>query len=1200
MAACLCVSCWPQARGQFVEWAAFNDQIAGAGTGPNATSWGVFSNSAGFLRDSATGATLGARLTITNNGASSASAMQAPDEGSAAATIFAGQIHWGSSNGEAVQLEGNDSVTYTFSGLEAGKRYTFRGTSVRGGSYANRWTTAEMQSASVATPAHTAGVATTASLSHLSGAQAVWNSGENRVGDVVGWDAIDPGEDGTFSVMTRRYSGDYPALGDQPAGNTESPTAAPYGYGFQAIRLEQWDPNPPGPPLAVPDSVRIHAGQKARLAVLANDTGLLTPSTVAVTAPPASGSAAVQPDGTILVTAGVVDTVFEYRVSGPGGESNAAAVSVAVADELRLAPLGFNLPASPPVTVWSVNSALGSLRFNQPLGMATPPGETRRLFVLEKGGLVRVVPDVTAAAPTATTFLNLPTLLGGRGESLVTSSEMGLLGLAFHPGYAANGYFYVFYSVRKSDGGNYERVSRFNVDPAAPALALPASELILIEQRDDATNHNGGDLHFGPDGYLYVTLGDEGNQNDSLNNSQTITKDFFSGILRIDVDRREGSVEPALHPAVMRDDGVARYAVPLDNPWVHTSLGGGWDGTFNGAAVGALGAVRSEFWAVGLRNPWRISFDAPTGELWCGDVGGSQREEVNIITRGGNYGWAFREGTINGPKSGSAPAGFTSIPPLHQYGHGSGPTQGNSISGGVVYRGERIPSLAGQYLFADYTSGNIWALRRNEPLAPIVTRLAGEGGIVGFGHDPSNGDVLLADIDSGMIRRLTASTPGGSFPQTLSATGLFADLTDLSPQPGLIPYAVNRPYWSDHAVKRRWLALPGTTAAIGWSRDGNWTFPAGTVWVEHFDLDLERGNPATRRRLETRLLVRTASGAYGVSYRWNEDGTEAALAPDEGVNVPLDVTENGQPAPQTWRIPSRAECLSCHTSQAGFALSSNTRQFNLDGSIHGFAGNQLDVLGLGGYFSNVPAPPNTLPRHPRPGESGVALEAQVRAWLAVNCSSCHRAGGPAPAGWDARPELSLAATGLIDGAVVNNGGNPLNRLVVAGQPDHSVVLLRAAAANGFTRMPAIATNLTDPEGVALLTAWISEVLPGREGFAAWRLRLFGSATDPAGDPAADPDADGHTNHAEFLAGTNPADGASAPALHATPDGDQLTIGFHIPDHRSWQVEWSPDLRDWSPWDAPGNHGLPLPAGPVTITGPVPAPSTFHRLRLQEN
>ena len=1189
------------ATAQFLEWSSFNDQIAGAGTGANATSWGVFANPTGALRNAASGAALPVTLTISHSGAASSSTMGSPDAGTPAATTFAGQIHWGTAAGEGVQLNTTASATWVFSGLDPAKRYTFRGTSIRGDTtYVNRWTRAELQGAASFVNAHTAGVATTSRVPALTSTQAAWNSGNNRAGDMVGWDAIDPGSDGTITIVCRRHSGDYPAVGTQPAGNTETPTVGGVGYGFQAIRLEQWNPLPPAPPVAVADSTTVHAGRKVRLRVLANDTGFIDPATLTIDAPPAAGSAAVHPDGSILVTAGQTSSTFTYRVGGPGGQSNAGTVTVTVSPSLRVPPADFDVPASPPATSWTVNPALGSLTFTQPVCLTSPPGDTRRLFVCEKTGRLRVVPDVTAAAPVAPTFLDVAALLTSRGESLVTSSEMGLLGVAFHPQFATNRFFYVFYSVRKADTLNYERVSRFTADPANPALALTNSELILIEQRDEATNHNGGDLHFGPDGFLYIALGDEGNQDDSLNNSQTLTKDFFSGMLRIDVDRRAGSLEPNPHPAVLRDAGVARYAVPADNPWIHTSLGGTWNGTFNGTAITSLASVRTEFWAVGLRNPWRVAFDPATGELWCGDVGGGLREEVNILTRGGNFGWAFREGTVNGPKSGSTPAGFTSVAPVYSYLRGSGTLQGNSITGGLVYRGSRFPAIDGLYIFADYVSGNIWSLRRNGAAAPTVTRLAGEGGIVAFGRDPSNGDVLIADIDNNLVRRLATATVAGSYPETLSATRLFADLTDLAPQPGLLPYQVNLPFWSDHAEKRRWIALPPAPSQIGWSRDGLWTFPAGTLWVKHFDMEMERGNPATRRRLETRLLVRNASGAYGVSYRWNDTGTEAFLAPDEGVAFTLAVTAGGQPAPQTWRIPSRAECMVCHTPQAGFALSSNTRQFNLSGDMNGFTGNQLTLLGDAGCFLPAPTAPETLPRHARPDESAVSLEGRVRSWLAVNCAYCHTASGSAPAGFDLAPTLPLALTGLIDGPAVNNGGDPANRLIVPGSTARSVVFNRTAAAAGFTRMPPLGSSLTDPDGLALLSEWITQRLPARQDYAAWRAARFAGAPAADGEPTADPDRDGVLNRDEFLFGTDPRAASSIPrsAVEVGPTG--LTLRIDVPENRSWQVECSADLGSWIPWAVPGNHGLPAAGGPASLTAPPSAAREFLRVRVSEN
>ena len=426
------------------------------------------------------------------------------------------------------------------------------------------------------------------------------------------------------------------------------------------------------------------------------------------------------------------------------------AVSLVFAILLRNAP---SFAQSPPATSVALTPAFNDLaKFRQPLCLATPPGETKRLFVCEKTGAIKLIPDVTATAATQLVFLDLAALLAGRGDSLSTQSEQGLLGLAFHPKFASNGQFYVYYSV-KSGNATYERVSRFKVQSGSPDAADPASELILLSQVDPAGNHNGGCLQFGADGYLYISVGDGGNQNDSLGNAQHIDAGFFAGILRIDVDRKPGSIAPAPSDYVPLDNGAARYAVPRDNPFIGLT-------SYNGIAIDPAN-LRTEYWAVGLRNPWRFSFDSKTGEMWCGDVGQNRYEEVDLIIKGGNYGWAFRDCGHPGPRP--APDGFKGIEPLYEYPHlgaqGSDPNYtGNSISGGLVYRGKRIPSLVGSYIFADYASGNIWSLVRNGTAAPNVTRLAGQPGIVSFGTDPSNGDVLMANYASGVITRLVSGS----------------------------------------------------------------------------------------------------------------------------------------------------------------------------------------------------------------------------------------------------------------------------------------------------------------------------------------------------------------------------------------------------------------------------------------------------------
>lgn len=221
-------------------------------------------------------------------------------------------------------------------------------------------------------------------------------------------------------------------------------------------------------------------------------------------------------------------------------------------------------------------------------------------------------------------------------------------------------------------------------------------------------------------------------------------------------------------------------------------------------------------------------------------------------------------------------------------------------------------------------------------------------------------------------------------------------------------------------------------------------------------MEMTRGNPATKKRLETRVLVRNASGAYGVSYRWNDAGTEALLVPDGGADFDLSIVENGAPRIQHWRIPSRSECLICHTPQAGHALSFNTRQLNLTHSPDGFSGNQIALLRDAGYFSNAPESPNVLPRHVRPDETAFSVEARARSYLAVNCAYCHRRAEThqeAPRHGTGRPHLTLAETGLLLGNASNNGGNPANRLIVPGDTLHSIVLNRVAVTNGFTRMP---------------------------------------------------------------------------------------------------------------------------------------------------
>lgn len=299
--------------------------------------------------------------------------------------------------------------------------------------------------------------------------------------------------------------------------------------------------------------------------------------------------------------------------------------------------------------------------------------------------------------------------------------------MAFHPGYATNGFFFLYYTdetTTKAGPGRHQVLSRLQVSSNNPNAALAGSETNLLTMFDQHSDHNGGDLHFGPDGFLYVSLGDEGEQNDSLDNSQLINKDFWSSILRLDVDvpARATSLVPNPHPANTNHFGRAiLYRIPADNPFVGAT-------SFNGAAVSAS-AVRTEMFAVGFRNPWRFSIDAVTGRIFCGDVGADALEEINLITKGGNYGWAFREGTEAGPKAASQPGGLALKAPTFSYRHGTATNQGNAVVGGLVYRGGRIPALDGSYIFGDYVSGNVWSLRYDGTNVSGFIRIADDPGI---------------------------------------------------------------------------------------------------------------------------------------------------------------------------------------------------------------------------------------------------------------------------------------------------------------------------------------------------------------------------------------------------------------------------------------------------------------------------------------
>ena len=820
------------------------------------------------------------------------------------------------------------------------------------------------------------------------------------------------------------------------------------------------------------------------------------------------------------------------------------------------------MPPAPPVFGYTITNAFGTLAFTDPVVITIPPGETNRLFVAEQDGRIIVITNL--ASPNRTVFLDIVARVSGG----VPTDERGLLGLAFHPGYATNGWFYVFYTGNDTTpvlGGTnslHDILSRFQVSAGNSNQANASSELKLLRQRDEANNHNAGDLHFGPDGYLYVSLGDEGDANDTFNNSQVITKDFFSGILRLDIDKRPGSIPPNSHPAASTN-----YAVPPDNPFIGAT-------SFNGTNINPA-SVRTEFWAVGLRNPWRFSFDPVTGTLYCADVGQGQYEEIDIISRAGNYGWAFREGLHNGPKSASTPPNFSHINPIQEYTHGSGTNQGFSVTGGRVYRGTRLSQLYGYYVFADYVSGNVWALRYDGTNATPFQRLTGETGIAAFGIDPRNGDLLMANQGLDLLRRLvySATATGTPIPPTLDQTGALADLATLTPQPGVVPYALNVPFWSDNALKTRWFSVPNTNLTIGFDRNANWSFPTGTVWIKHFELELTNGVGTSRQRLETRLLVKNATGVYGVTYRWGNSTTNASLIPEEGLDETFVINEGGGILrTQVWHYPSRQECNLCHTPAGGYALGFNTAQLNRDFDYGTAITNQILALSRAGYFNTNVTGIHTLPALAPHTNTAASLEYRVRSYLAANCVQCHQPGGAPQSLWDARFHIPTVAAGLIDGSLVDDLGNSSNRVIKPGSITNSVLLTRISTL-GVGRMPPLASTVLDTNAIHLLSAWVTNDLPAYQSFADWQTARFGSTNAPNAAPDADPDSDRALNYLEYLTGTDPWLSSSAWSIAAQPSGNDIQIVYPQLANRGFEIQANSDLLSpaaWSPLDVPAN------------------------------
>ena len=680
-------------------------------------------------------------------------------------------------------------------------------------------------------------------------------------------------------------------------------------------------------------------------------------------------------------------------------------------------------PEPPPP--YTVQRVFPHLQFEHPVHLTLGPSRQRYFLSEYEGHVVSFVDDQETRK--ADPFLEL---------------ALNIFSIEFHPRFAQNPYVYLFGNTalkRKEGEVPHNQVLRFEVTmDGIPRAKLDSRKIILDYESD---GHNVGEAKFGPDGYLYITSGDGTGDSDGWDTGQDVT-DLPAAMLRIDVD----------HPA-----GGLAYGIPEDNPLLDVE------------------GARGELWAYGFRNPWRFSFDRPTGDLYVGDVGQDLWEMIYLVHPGGNYGWSVKEGAHDFRpygKRGPTPI----IPPLIEHPH----TESRSIIGGHVYHGMRLPELEGAYLYGDYETGKIWGLRHqgdqvtwHQELADLALKVAS------FGVS-AEGEFLLIDHQRGELYELVPAPKSAAlppFPRRLSETGLFASTKQLTPAAGLIAYTVNSEQWLDGAEAQRYIGLPGESR-ITFGNSTAWQFTDGAVLVKTLVLPDKRvDSPA--RRLETQILTRQSGEWRGYSYAWNKEQTDARLVPAEGAVHTFTVADPAAPGgkqPRVWRIASRSECMVCHSRAAGFVLGLRTLQMNRDLSSSAGRIRQLRKLEqLDAFSKPLPDSLEKLPRLVDPHDSSAPLDARARSYLHANCAHCHVVAGGGNAKIVLTAQTKLAETFLVGGRPLHGDFGIVGAMLVApGDPDRSVLYQRVSR-RGKGQMPPLATNQIDQRAVNLLHDWIEQL-----------------------------------------------------------------------------------------------------------------------------
>ena len=699
-----------------------------------------------------------------------------------------------------------------------------------------------------------------------------------------------------------------------------------------------------------------------------------------------------------------------------------------------------------PPLPFSTEPVFSGLAFDRPVDLMSVPG-TSLMLVVEVGGRIWTFPNQQDAA-NPTLAANLQEMQDARD----VGDAFQVYGFAFHPDFERNRQCFICY-VLKSGDPDGTRVSRFRVSSINPLSIDLTSEEILITWLGGG--HNGGSLQFGPkDRMLYISTGDgsPGFPPDVHRSGQDISN-LLASVLRIDVD----------HPA----NGLP-YSVPADNPFANRD------------------DARGEVWTYGHRNPWRMSFDRVTGDLWIGDVGWEMWEMIYRAEPGANFGWSLLEHTQ--PVHPDDPRGPTPItPPAAAHSH----TESRSITGGYVYRGNRIMELVGTYVYGDYVTGKIWGLdaesRDAVPRELADTTLQ----ISCFGVDHEQ--ELYAVAYDGTLHRLVANPESDSqsqFPRRLSETGLFAATSDHRLAAGVIPYAINAEPWADGATATRFVALPGDST-LGVHEAGNtqkgdikgeWSYPDGAVLGKTVFLPTGQKK---QRRLETQVLHRHREQWEAYSYVWNDEQSDAMLAVGSGFDRTFEIRDPAAVAgirQQTWHFSSRTECILCHTTRGGSIYGFRPAQLNRDFNYESATDNQLRTLAHIGLFSEplvaghpADSPPlDHLPRMTNPFDSEQSLAARARSYLHVNCGTCHRRGGGGTASIQLVEKYSLEEAGLFSKPTQGTFGIVDPWIVASGDPNRSVLYYRMSKL-GRGRMPHFGSLGVDADGIQLVHDWIQQL-----------------------------------------------------------------------------------------------------------------------------